>query len=146
MTIMATGNNAGRGRQFVGGTHDVRGKAAAHFLKQKAEAANNGQVVTIELRSDRKARITPSDLYVWAKEQRLRIAEKNGVFTVEAVSVKLDQMATTVATKKVADFEIPGNSLITTNELFAWATKMGFIVDQVGPTTFRVGKQQKLAS
>lgn len=142
---MATGNNTGR-RQFVGGTNDLRGKAAVHFLEQKALAASNGEVVTITLRSDRKARITPADLYVWAKEQRFRIAENNGVFTVEAVSVKLDQMASTVATKKVADFEIAGNSLITTNELAAWAKKMGFIVDQIGPTKFRVGKQQKLAS
>jgi len=130
-------------RQFLGGTKDVRGKAALHHLNQKADQVRQGGVVVITLRADSKARITSADLHDWANENRFRIKQVANGFAVEDVRATLDQMAKHVVAKHVFDCVFPSDSLVTTMDLHNWAKENNFAIDEISGTTFRVGKYGK---
>lgn len=74
-------------RRFIGGTKGTRGKAALEFLNGKANAVRTNGAVSIVLRNDKKARITESDLRVWAKEQGFEIINNGNVFHVAIAKV-----------------------------------------------------------
>ena len=74
-------------RQFVGGTKDLRGKAALEFLEGKANTVRTKGLVSIVLRTDKKARITEADLHVWAKEQGFSLNKQGSVYHVAIAKV-----------------------------------------------------------
>lgn len=133
-------------RQFLGGTQDVRGKAALHHLNQKADQVRQGGVVEITLRADSKARITASDLMDWASRNGFRIKQAAIGFAVEDVCATLDRMAMQVRKNYVFDCKFAPNSLVTTMDLHNWAKENGFAIDEINGTTFRVGKYGKVAA
>lgn len=133
-------------RQFLGGLNDVRGKAALHHLRQKADQVRQGGVVVIELREDKKARIQESDLFEWAKRSGFAIRHTNiNTYAVEDVGAALDRFATKVKASFVADYEFASNSLVTTGELYNWSKANNFTIDQIGPNKFRAVRNKQAA-
>lgn len=134
-------------RQFLGGLNDVRGKAALHHLRQKADQVRQGGVVVIELRHDKKARIQESDLFEWAKQSgfRIRRTKINNTYEVEDVQLTLSRFADKVDQRGVADYEFDTNSLVTTGDLHNWAKSKNFAIDQIGPNKFRAGQNRQVA-
>jgi len=74
-------------RRFIGGTKGTRGKAALEFLNVKANAVRTNGAVSIVLRNDKKARVTESDLRVWAKDNGFEICSNGNVFHVAIAKV-----------------------------------------------------------
>lgn len=76
-------------RRFLGGdTKSLRYKAALSHLEAKAAEVRTSGVVTMTLRTDKKALIQESDLRIWASEQGFEIksaGKPNTFYVAKAV-------------------------------------------------------------